>query len=279
VSVLSKRLIPSFFGIATIGWVIGGTMWYKHQFLKAESRSATTALISVSKRTAEEGQMFLCFPNGEAKALFTIDNLKTLQLTANFLNDNYDKSLIINGLQGQNEIITPTVNPPNLGLLRAESVKNVLIQQGAPTSALTATGKIVPHLTIEDGYLFDAVKFELVENSQAQFKSLNLLYREKGFQFAENKILTDYFSALWHYLEQNPKARVTIAAFHSNTEGGKIATKRLQFLQQYLKGHDFNFKQIQFNTGDDKKPMKSNDNDSKKINLPDSRVEIRIQIA
>jgi hypothetical protein len=272
VGVLSKRLLPSIFGIAAVGWVIGGTFWYKQRFCEPQQLAAA-AVVSVTHRTTTEGQMPLCFPQGGSKVLLTLDNLETLKLTAHYLSMNTDKLLVINGLQSQKEFLTPpSVSEPILALERAESLKSSLVNLGAPSHSMKTKGEIVLDLPTNRGYIYDAVKFELINNPLGRFQALNIFYRQGGFQFADNQELTNYFTALFHFLDKNPKAKIFVTAHRSNTEGGQLDERRLSFFRKYLENHDFNTRQFQFINQDSKKPMSQND-DSK-----NQRIEIRIQI-
>ena len=58
-SVLTRKILPPFFGIATIGWIIGGTIWFDNQSNSLSSVAVTTSSILLpSKRVENSARHF-----------------------------------------------------------------------------------------------------------------------------------------------------------------------------------------------------------------------------
>jgi hypothetical protein len=175
VSVLTRKILPPVFGIATIGWIIGGTIWFDNQ-------SSTNH-------------------------------------------------------------------------------QNVFSTTSSISSSIT------------NSHIVDSVALNLVENPNGHFQALNLFFQKNKFSFAENNELQVYFKDLQSFLQKNPTVKLKIAAFHSNTEGGKISKKRLTFVRDFLKNKNFNRNQFIFENRKTAAPLTTI---ADAENIKNQRVEMRI---
>ncbi len=58
VSVLTRKILPPFFGIATIGWIIGGTIWFDRQSNNSPPIAAATSSIVLPSQGFENSTQY-----------------------------------------------------------------------------------------------------------------------------------------------------------------------------------------------------------------------------
>ena len=119
-SILSKKFLPPFLGFATLAWIVGGTYWFKNQFCD-DAIDTNTAVAVKNSRT----HLPFYFPVGASQPIFLSESFLQFKETSDYLNDNRDKTLVINGLFASEE-----AQNPRLGLERAEAIKSVLLNLG-----------------------------------------------------------------------------------------------------------------------------------------------------
>lgn len=274
-SVLRRKILPSIFGIATIGWIIGGTIWFDNQLTQSNSIASSKALTFSRSTAVSKGGTLpnsLCFKLGSSAPVFLNEQLTGLQQTANFLTNNTHQSVLIKGVSDSRE--KPIDKNINLGFARAEAVKTILTNFGAPNNSLDITTEQRNNLTSNNGQVCDAVELKFVEHTNTRFQALNLFFKKDKFRFVENSELQIYFNDLTNFLQKNPTAKLKIAAYRSNTEGGKTSTNRLAFIADFLKNKRMDSRQFIFE--DNKKTTLVTAAVADAENLKNQRLEIRI---
>lgn len=262
-SILSKKYLPHYLGISTLIWIIGGTLWYKSQFCETPVASKNNVVAVKSTGT----HLPFYFPFGEAQPIFMAESFLQFKETADYLNDNRDKTLIIRGLYAPQERADS-----NLGLQRAQAIKSALLNLGTlPTSIETKSGQR-DSLLFVNRQLFDGVEFKVVDNIEGHFQALNLFFKKNKYQFSDNDDLKNYFHALNHYLSFHPNVKLKITAHQDFTEGDSASKKRLAFIKNFLENHDFLPNQIEFEDVKSEIPLAATGQ------IKNSRVEIRVII-
>jgi hypothetical protein len=267
-----RKILPPFFGIATIGWIIGGTIWFDKQLKQTEAKdfSNTSALQSSLVSKSDGLPKNICFNSGSAVPIFYKENLVELQNTADFLVKNSSQSLLLTGLSDSREQVK--IGSLNLGFARAEAIKTTLTNFGAPNNSVELKSEQKEGILNAEHKVCDAVKMAFVENTDNHFQALNLFFKKNKFQFSETPELQAYFNDLHLFLEKNPTAKLKIAAHRSDTEGSFISKKRLNFIVQLLKNRRFKTEKLSF---EDKKTAVATAV-SNIQNLDNQRIEIRI---
>jgi outer membrane protein OmpA-like peptidoglycan-associated protein len=255
-SSLSTKFLPPFLGFATLTWIVGGTYWYKNQF--CDLPVLTSNIVAV-KNTGTHLPFY--FPYGESQPVFTSESFLIFKETTDFLNDNRDKTLVINGLSDPKEAFN------NLGLERAKAIKSVLLNLGAIPNSIETKSAQRKNLFFVNKQLIDGVEFNMVDNVEGRFQALNLFFQKDKFQFADNEDLKNYFHTLNQYLSFYPNTQLKITAHRENTEASK---KRLDFIRHFLESHDFSPKQITFEDVNSEMPL------AEVGNIKNRRVEIRL---
>ena len=262
-SILSKKYLPPFLGIATLTWIVGGTFWYNSQFCNEPVPNSTAVAI---KNTGTHLPFY--FPFGESQPVYTGESFLLFKETADFLNDNRDKTLVVKGLSTPKE--TQNHLSSNLGLARAGAIKTVLLNLGALPNSIEIKSEQRKNLFFVNQQLFDGVEFDMIDNLDGHFQALNLFFQKDKFKFSDNEDLKNYFHALNNYLSFHPNAKLKITAHQDNTEGGIVSKKRLVFIHQYLENHDFLPKQFEFEDVKSAKPL------AEVGHIKNRRLEIRL---
>jgi outer membrane protein OmpA-like peptidoglycan-associated protein len=277
VSVLTRKILPSFFGIATVGWIIGGTIWFDKQLSKNTTNVFSPNFTSSSSIVVQNNVLprNICFNLGSAVPIYFNDHIIDLHNTADYLVRNNHQSLVLTGLSDNREMAAD-----HLGFARAEAVKTTLSSFGAPNNSLEIRGEKGTGVIVANNQICDAVKMVFSTASDAHFQGLNLFFKEQKYRFSETLELQTYFNDLQYFLAKNPTAQLKIAAYGSNTdlssgshEERKISEKRLAFMRQYLKEKKFNMSQLNF---DKSKANQALIAVADRQNLTNQRIEIRI---
>jgi hypothetical protein len=272
VSVLTRKILPSFFGIATIGWIIGGTIWVDKQLSKSQSEVFSNSSATNSSFVTKSNVIprSICFNSGSAIPIFYNENILDLRKTVDFLLKNNQQSLVLTGLSDVKE---QSNSGTNLGFARAEAIKKTLVNFGAPNNSLEILSEQRNNLIDANNKVCDAVKMRFVSNNDSRFQALNLFYKSNKYRFVETEELREYFDTLKVFLEKNPSAKLKIAAHCSDTEGSKMSKNRLGFLTDLLQNKGFDFKQFHF---EDKKTKGNAIAISDTQNIVNQCIEIRI---
>jgi hypothetical protein len=264
-SILSKKYLPPFLGIATLTWIIGGTYWFKSQFCDVPMSNNST--VSVSNTAVH---MPFYFPFGTAQPLFTIHSFSVFKKTTNYLHRNSRKKLIIKGLYAPQEVSNQA--PSKLGWERAEAIKAVLLNLGATTNRIETKSEQRNNLLFSNQQLLDGVEFKMVDDEGGRFQALNLFFQKDKYQFEVNEELKQYFHALTDYVQLHPNIKLKITAHQDNTEGVWTSKKRMASMHLFLANHDFLPKQFEFEDAKNKIPLAENGH------IKNRRVEIRLII-
>jgi hypothetical protein len=272
VSVLTRKILPPIFGIATIGWIIGGTIWFDKQLSNNNTLSSSENTTPQSALVAQNQILprSICFNSGSTTPIFYNENLVELHSTADFLVKNNNQSLILTGLSDDREAKNSRID---VGFARAEAVKTTLTKFGAPNNSLEVLSEQRAGLIDANNQVCDAVKMKFVSNTEGHFQALNLFFGKNKFRFSETADLQTYFSDLQIFLGKNPEAKLKIASHRSDTEGSRISENRLAFMTDFLKSKRFNSQQFIF---EDKKTKAVSSIVSDVKDLTNQRIEIRI---
>jgi outer membrane protein OmpA-like peptidoglycan-associated protein len=273
VSVLTRKILPPVFGIATIGWIIGGTIWFDKQLnnnnvrIFSQSSSFNSSVVTKSSPLPRS----ICFNSGSATPIFYSENLAELRNIADYLNRNNHQSLVLTGLSDKREQAAD--KSINLGFARAEAIKTTLTTFGAPNNSLELKTEQKEHLLDTDNKVCDAVKMAFVTTNDNRFQALNLFFKPNKYRFAETSELQKYFTGLRTFLLKNPTAKLKIATHGSETEGGGMGKNRLVFILNFLKNKKFDVTQFVF---ENEQISTSKENLANTDSPTQQRLEIRI---
>lgn len=216
------------------------------------------------------------------------DVKNALQKTVTHLKKNPDKVVTITGPYGKNEKNTGAFE--NLGIARANSVKNEMVTLGATRSQIETKGRLINNIKFNDknklvgGVDFAFSKAKKNDDKLAQIeKRLKIgpkyLYFETGKDVVKlNSELRKYFADLVYYLDRKPNAKVNVVG-HTDSQGGrasniKLGQGRADFVKRYLANNGTGTNQIRTSSKGPDKPIDSNDTAAGR--QKNRRVEVRV---
>ncbi len=211
-----------------------------------------------------------------------------LKKTAGHLNKNENKVVTITGLYEKDEKNTGAFE--NLGIARANSVKNEMVKLGAKRSQIETAGKMRNNLPFNDkNKLNGGIEFSFSEAKKNNDKLAQIEKRlkigPKYLYFATGKDevkldadLRKYFADLVYYLDRKPNAKVNVVG-HTDNVGQidsniRLGQGRADFVKKYLVSNGTGGKQISTSSQGPKKPIASNGNANGRAK--NRRVEVRV---
>jgi len=163
----------------------------------------------------------------------------------------YSKELVIIGKYLETEITS--ISTKNLGLQRAEFVKETLAQHNIPYNRVITSSKLFDASLNDDGFYSNGIEMKLnnlrptiVDSIEAILINKTLYIEFKNNKLIANTILVDYTSKLKHYLQKYPTKEVSITGHTDNLgyfdKNLIIGLNRAQKLKEYFvrNGIDFN---------------------------------------
>lgn len=213
----------------------------------------------------------------------------SLNKTATYLKAHPDRSLTINGIYAKNE--TNGSAFPNLGLARANNVKQILAKLGVPggqlltSSSLLATGVTMKNI-MHNGVNFNFGKATNdVADRVAKIKA-RLLGKPLTLYFASGKQEVNLtagqrtdFSDLVFYLDNVAKSSLEVGGHTDNVGAANVNTrlsrKRAEFVRDYLVGNGLGVKRMNAKGFGPSKPIAQNDTDAGKAK--NRRVEVTLR--
>ena len=264
-----RKFLPIILGIVTLLWIVGGTVWFKRHFCDTMELPQVAPIVAIrdgTTLTVHTTPFF--FYLAETQPIFISESIPVLKKTADYLNQNIDKALIIKGLYSPKEkALKPKTD---LSMSRAQAIKSVLNGLGANAEDINIESEQRSDLHFVNNQLTDGIELEMVNNMNSRFQPLNIYFPTKKFQFKESDELISYFNNLSKFIILHPETSVKISAFASNTEGGVFAKKRLTFIKSFLEQKQFNVKKIQFESNLTRIPLTA------QKSIKNQRIEIRL---
>lgn len=222
------------------------------------------------------------FDYNSAQFLMPLSNFMETQveLLANYLKEHPDRQLKITGYNHPDEAHYGALQ--NLGLARANAVRSLLLQAGAPSTQLLIDGIAEERLAVLSSELYDqflpnALGFKFEALSTPRVKALKKkiadvteslkkrqVFRFKDFGLEEEKIVVDedlktYLNELILYLSSQPKSAVYVVG-HSNTLETKEKSalkgrERANYVRNFLVEQGIAPNQINTTTAGDSHPL------------------------
>ena len=237
--------------LMSILWILGGSFFLSKLFCPATAAAgaATTSNLSLIdgdfKATSTGNYRFA---KDAASITIAGDAKKNyFEKIANYLSANSGKMLALTGAYGSGEVNKTDFG--NLGIARAEAVKEVLVENGAKTDQITTSGIEKSNLGFIDKKLYNSVDFEFVaDKSAAASTQANLNFDESktvyfkgdeaGFAEDDPKLLEiiDYLAA---YITTNPDALIIVNGYTDNqgssSQKMKIAKQRAERIRRIIR--------------------------------------------
>jgi len=196
-----------------------------------------------------------------------VDGLKT------FLSENFGKAISITGLYKSDE--ENTTAWPNLGLARANSVKNYLVGLGIPSAQTNTFGKLTDSMVPSGNILLGPVTYGFVNRSTTNEDELSALYEK-----IKGDPLVLYFNTGQAAINLTPKQRQKVADIsryldkvadascgvvgHTDNTGSRatniqLGQERADFVKAYLTRNGISDSKISATSQGPDSPIASND--------------------
>lgn len=206
-----------------------------------------------------------------------------------YLGKNPTRMITVNGMYHKDEKNNSLL--PNLGLARANNVKNALVKYGVRSSQILTGDKLMSNLKFDKSnkltggieYLFSTKAADAVDT---RLKDVEKRLRTIGpqylyFETGKDVVILDkekrqYFSDLIYFLDRKSGASVNVIG-HTDSKGDANANKslgnrRANFIKSYLGKNGAPSKQIASSSQGEAKPIATND--TEKGRAKNRRVEI-----
>jgi outer membrane protein OmpA-like peptidoglycan-associated protein len=238
---MTKLSIPVLAGVLGV-WLVGGSLLFTRYSQHSKQKSLNTIPIREGSSAFTQLQSFY-FLSGDSTANIPAPTIQQLKATVDHINEYPNKSIVLTGRLDQNE----SENNRKLGLLRAYSIKKVLVSLGAQENAVYLTSSITDMLNEQDNKIYDGVGFSIIESKKGNnLKNLNIYYAKNSYEFIRQPALDHYFTQLKNLISARPDLKICLTGWADTNENTtkKLATKRTEAIFRYLKSIDFPKSQI-----------------------------------
>ncbi|MDO6817928.1 OmpA family protein [Zobellia sp. 1_MG-2023] len=191
----------------------------------------------------------------------------------NFMTDNDTKILNITGYYTSDEKNNSAF--PNLGLARANSVKNYFVSQEIPSSQINTNGKLMDEMVADNdiyggpvGYVIEEVSADAEDEIKALYDKITANPLILYFDTAEASInpseeQRQKIADITHYLDKVENAKCQIIGY-TDSQGSRKTNMRLgqdraDFTKAYLMKNGILDNRIQTDSKGPKDPIASND--------------------
>lgn len=228
----------------------------------------------------------LLFPQSDCMYESPIsDSLSTtFQSLADHLNANETRILVLTGLYQNAETNNCTAN--NLGLGRAETVRQLLVDKGAPASQINLAASNENLIDLVDDKIMGGVRYSFisgdltdVEQRLRDRNNITLYFGTNQDDIFLDEEQIEYFNDLKYYLNRNTSAQALVIG-HTDDEGSasgnrRLSRKRAERVRDFMTEKDIDADQIVAKGMGPNEPIATNDTEEgRSLNR---RVEITLK--
>lgn len=203
---------------------------------------------------------------------------------ANHLQNNSDRILILTGIglnTENNECQTSGV----LGMGRAEKVKALLVEKGAPADQIRTSADI-QSITLHNDHVLGGVRYEFISGNVSDVEdrlrmgNITLYFDTNEKNISLSREQQKYFEDLKYFLAQKQSAQIAISGHTDNTGdetyNKSLSRRRARSVRDYLSNNGIPMKNMKnvIGMGSDQ-PIASNDTEEGKAK--NRRVEVTIK--
>lgn len=263
---------------------IGGSTWWHVCKIKMLCYVPKTTLFEVPEVTVPplhvmDGADFMLTADGNIAFARSGDQAsltqvkKELDAVVNYLRSNPDRRLILTGYYSANEINATSWE--NLGLARAENVKNYYTQNGLPGQYIYTKGKLSGDLVFDrdslwggiDHLFMDALAFTETRLAEEQkfediFKPLDLYFNTGSATYIATPDNERFIEEAKLYLSQNPDKKILLTGHTDNVGSDEsnmlLANERAESVKSRLLEFGISEEQIMVDAKGKSEPKASN---------------------
>ncbi|MFK7810831.1 MAG: OmpA family protein [Saprospiraceae bacterium] len=241
-----------------------------------ENTRPKTLNLTFGEEVVLEGYEQFAFNNGSSLPDLSKDNKTFLDALANILKEQPERSLTITGRMLTTEADSALQNTiqENLGLARAELMRNLLVARGVDESRIS-----LDYETVNAERLIEPISFSLFprgvneeqpsEYEKVQFSFLDMTYSDANFEkdsdaFTPGSAFLLYADSVITYMNNNPAKNLTIIG-HTDSDGNdfyneELGMRRAKSASRYFKNKGLQ-SEIKTASMGEKKPVAPNDSD------------------
>ncbi len=243
-----KPIVP-ILGVLSALWLILGTWWVSSIVCGSGSEAGFSVVDDQFKASSED--MFT-FALSSDKATYTKNTETAFKEIATYLNDHPERQLQLTGVFDSRE--TNNTAYDNLGIARAETIKSVLIQQGANGDAIQTRAAESNNLYFDkDKKLMGGVNFLFAKANDNSTSSNNELTNPDAkvetptqtpalsldeplmlhitnsrFNLDEFDGVQDYLANLKNNVRENPNAKVVVTGYNDDDRMATRVSRKMR---------------------------------------------------
>lgn len=222
---MSKLLLP-LIGLCLFLWLVGGAFWFGKYYAKPSVTSSTSNVssywqVSDGDALVSSSPTVFAFQQSDAEIILNDEQFDALKTIATYLNSHPDRQLSLEGSYHVRE--SNGSRKANLGLARAETLRQILRRRGVPDQQMVIKAKALEKLPLnENGLINQGVDFS--------FDELPVLAYGADFSLEKEIIIEEtvapqvgadfvkYAAALKQYLVDHPEEKLFLTGFHKNKD-------------------------------------------------------------
>lgn len=281
-----------------IVWVLLGAWYMSTSPCALPSSSETTehplpqtptkaAVWSIADGTfSTSSTEYFTFPLSDFTANVPDNTRASFQSVAQYLKNNPTRLLVLTGRYDATEEHTSSF--ANLGIARAENIKQQLLELGAPSETILTNGLEETGIQFKENLLFEGVDFAFRGKSaeelttlaaRLQAKPLNVYFGTGKSQIIFDKELRNYLRDLKYYIDNVPTAKIAVTG-HTDNTGNRannvtLGANRAKFIQDYMTRQGFKRSTITTSSKGPDQPMVENSTEEGRAK--NRRVEITLE--
>jgi len=203
---------------------------------------------------------------------------KELGKVAKYLTDNPERMLNLNGTYYANEK-AKNISADNLGLARAEKVRDILLNAKAPAESITISSELINSISTSDKNIYNPVEFVFMEKKTDEFSEDSI---GDGVGAVRNSVLDpfvirfatgndgismtselqSYLDEALAYLASNPGTQLIVTG-HTDNKGNASANRKLSLdraskVRRFLRNNGVASKQVVAEGKGDTEPLEDN---------------------
>lgn len=276
------RPILPILGVLSAIWLFGGAYWLSNVICGASGAATPAFSVSDGDFKTSSDNLF-SFPHSSDKVSYTTDTKNSFRTIGQYLTEHPTRQLSLTGEFASKEKNNSSFE--NLGLARAESIKDLMISLGASADHITTSSQQVDNLSFLDKKLYGGVNFLFEEKTMKEslngkmettngdalsdigsgsgVGALTLMFEESQVDYEPTADLNEHIAYLKTYLSATPGATVYVTG-HTDNQGNredkmKIAESRAKKVRRILRNAGLGSDQVKWRAVGPNEPVASNE--------------------
>jgi len=281
---MNKTIIP--LSLLLLGWCLCGAWYLSCEECQGLSKTVSAATVesstafNIADRTFNtQSTQHFTFPNASAIPTIPVKAEASFNALAQYLKGHPNRQTTVEGFYTNTE--NNTTDFENLGLARAESIKEKLITLGAPVENVFTKGTQRTDLNFKENLLYNGVTFSFKDKpvlaDRLKATPLNIYFQTGSSEIILDEKQEKYFADLKKYIAENPTGKIRISG-HTDNVGNPVTNtnlgkKRAGLIEKFMIERGFNANNLLVTSDGPDKPIATNDTPEGRAK--NRRVEVR----